>query len=89
MAMINVCFNVSFLDFSQYCNQKKVILGIKCKFSPQIIAINIVIVVNSRKAITACILVAYTIGDIVLSFHEVLYLVESNIYNYYITKKKD
>ena len=35
----------------------------------QIIAINIVIVVNSRQAIIACILVAYTIGDIVLSFH--------------------
>ena len=47
----------------------------------QIIAINIVIVVNSRQAIIVCILVAYTIGDIVLSFHYILYLAESNIYN--------
>ena len=39
------------------------------KFFPQIIAINIVIVVNNRQAIIACILVAYTIGDLVLSFH--------------------
>ena len=47
---------------------KTVILGIKCKFFPQIIAINIVNVVTSWQAIVACILVAYTIGDIVLSF---------------------
>ena len=35
MARINVCFNVSFLDFNQYCKLKKVILGIKCKFFPK------------------------------------------------------
>ena len=35
---------------------------------PQIIVINIVIVVNSWQDIIVCILVAYTIGDIVLSF---------------------
>ena len=45
---------------------KKVNLG---KKNPQVIAINIVNVVNSWQAIIACILVAYTIGDIVLSFH--------------------
>ena len=36
---------------------------------PQIIAINIVIVVNRWQAIMACILMAYTVGDIVLSFN--------------------
>ena len=45
------------------------ILGIKCKFFPKIIATSIVFVVNSWQAIIACILVAYTIGDIVLLFH--------------------
>ena len=69
MARIKVCFNDSFIDFNQYCKLKKVILGIKCQFSPQIIVINIVIVVNSWQAIITCILVAYTMGDIVLSLH--------------------
>ena len=48
---------------------KKVILYFNCNCFPQIIAINIVIVVNSRKAIIACILVANTKVDTVLSFH--------------------
>ena len=80
MARINVCFNVSFLDFNQYCKKKGNFRNKVYVFS-QIIAINIVIVVNSRQAIIVCILVAYTIGDIVLSFHYILYLAESNIYN--------
>ena len=64
MARINVCFNVSFLIFF-----KKVLYFKKLSlFFPKIIAINIVIAVNSWQAVTACILVAYTIGDIVLSF---------------------
>ena len=57
--------------FSIFTNivNKKGNFRIKCKFFPQIIAINIVIVVNSWQAIIACTLVVYTIGDIVLSFH--------------------
>ena len=53
-AKINVCFNVSFFDFNNIVNKKNCILGIKCKFFPQIIAINIVIVVNSGQAIITC-----------------------------------
>ena len=45
MARINFCFNV-YLSISTNIVNKKVILGIKCIF-PQIIAMNIVIVVNS------------------------------------------
>ena len=59
---------------------KRVILGIKCKFFPESV-INIVIIVNSWQAKIACILVAYTSGDIVLPLHRILYLVGRNIYN--------
>ena len=48
---------------------------------PRIIVINIVIVVNRCQAIIACILVAYTMGDTVLSLHLIVYLAEVNIYN--------
>ena len=48
---------------------------------PQIIFINVAIAVKIWQAIIACILVAYTMGDIVLSLHQILYLAERNIYN--------
>ena len=46
LARINVCFNVSFLDFNQNCKLKRQFEELSVSF-PQIIAINIVIEVNS------------------------------------------
>ena len=45
MARINVWFNVLFFDLTSIVN-KKVILGIKCKFSSKIIVINTIFVVK-------------------------------------------
>ena len=70
--LLDVVFHSAFmfhLSISTSIVNKKVILEIKFKFFLRIIVIDIVIVVNSGQAIIACILVAYTVGDIVLSLH--------------------